>query len=144
MNLNNVTVNGVSVFNGTPHSITIIGNSVYKPEIRKWVIPNGMEPVILGSIPSSGILSAKIESTEPVPLLIEGSDGVISIPSFGKKVTGVDELPSGYSVYIVSALYASAYSKVHGNMNCLYTVADPVYSEDGRTILGSRGICPAF
>lgn len=135
----NVTVNGIKVFNGTPHPINIVSNGVYNTSIRKYTIGNGEDPVIDGSIPSSGILSALVKTVDSDPLV-----GLFSIPVFKKEIQGVDPLPDGYDVYIVSALYANAYRAVYGNMDKLYTVADPVYSEDGRTILGSRGICPAF
>lgn len=124
------------IFNGTPHSINIISNCVYKPEIRKYVVPEGEQPIVVKSIPSNGILSAKIQTVNA---------GVVDgIPVFNKQVVGCDDLPAGYDIYIVSALYAVTAIKMGANPSILYTVSDPVYSADGRTILGSRGICPAF
>lgn len=134
----------MKIYNGTPHAVSIVANGVFCAPIRKWVVENGVEPEVVASIPSDGVLSAKIETIEGqfmdgVPIL-----AMDDIPVFHKEIMGCDPLPDGYEVYIVSALYASAYRKVYGNTDRLYTVADPVYSEDGRTILGSRGICPAF
>ncbi len=124
----------MNIFNATPHSINIInrGTCRFASELRKWVSEN---PEILTSIPSNGMLSANIESTyEP--------NSSLSIPVFSKKIVGKDPIPAGYSVVIVSQLYMSACNELE-KIN-LYTVADPVYSVDGRTILGSLGICKAF
>jgi hypothetical protein len=119
------------IFNGTPHPINIVVNSTFNSSIRKYV---GGEVVL--SIPSNGMLNAKISSVE-LPTI----DG---IPCFDKAFSGVDTLPEGYDIYIVSALYSSASQKAGMNMSKVYTVADPVYTEDGNSFLGCRGICPAF
>lgn len=125
------------IFNGTPHFINIIREAaVYKPEIRKFVVPDGKDVTVVASIPSDGVLSAKIDTVD-----LPDIDG---IPVYGKSIVGCDPLPEGYDLYIVSALYASAMRAQGKDISKLYTVADPVYSEDGRTILGCRGICPAF
>ena len=125
------------IFNGTPHSINIVREAVFKPEIRKFVVPGNEEDVtVVASIPSDGVLSAKIDTVE-LP-------DVGGIPVYGKSIVGCDPLPEGYDIYIVSALYVSAMRAQGNDISKLYTVADPVYSEDGRTILGCRGICPAF
>lgn len=126
----------MKIFNGTPHPITIVSNAVFKADIRKYVVPEGVTPQIVASIPSNGILSVKIDTV--VAGCING------IPVFGKNISGCDPILDGYDVYIVSALYASAARACGMDTSKLYTVADPVYSADGRTILGSRGICPAF
>lgn len=124
------------IFNGTPHFVNIIREGVvYKPEIRKFVL-SGKDVTVVASIPSDGVLSAKIDTVE-----LPDIDG---IPVYGKSIVGCDPLPEGYDLYIVSALYASAMRAQGKDISKLYTVADPVYSEDGRTILGCRGICPAF
>lgn len=124
------------IFNGTPHFVNIIREAVvYKPEIRKFVA-DGKDVTVVASIPSDGVLSAKIDTVE-----LPDIDG---IPVYGKSIVGCDPLPEGYDLYIVSALYASAMRAQGKDISKLYTVADPVYSEDGRTILGCRGICPAF
>jgi hypothetical protein len=123
----------IRIFNGTPHSINIISNSNFDSAIRKFTTK---DPKITISIPSNGMLNAKINTVD--------ADSVNSIPVFSKAIDSCDLLPDGYDIYIVSALFSNAYTKVFGNTDGLYTVADPVYSIDGRTILGSRGICPAF
>ncbi|NLZ54040.1 MAG: hypothetical protein GX892_13025 [Thermoanaerobacteraceae bacterium] len=122
------------VYNGTPHSINIIEGAIFDPSIRKYVARG--EVTMVTSIPSNGVLSAKIDTVN-----LPDIDG---IPVYGKAIVGCDPLPEGYDLYIVSALYASAVRAQGGDTSKLYTVADPVYTEDGRTILGCRGICPAF
>jgi hypothetical protein len=127
------------IFNGTPHAINVVENSNFNPAIRKYVGGN-----VVVSIPSNGMLNAKIE-TEYAKTSIFGEDGEYSkIPIFSKKITGFDILPEGYDVYIVSALYASAAQKAGMDMSKIFTVADPVYTEDGNSFTGCRGICPAF
>lgn len=125
----------MKIFNGTPHPINIVDGSTFDPSIRKYVVV-GDKATVVASIPSNGVLSAVIETVEREP--------INGIPVYGKKIIGIDPLPEGYDIYIVSALYASAMRQLGGDTSKLYTVADPVYSEDGRTILGCRGICPAF
>jgi hypothetical protein len=119
------------IFNGTPHAINVVSGSVFTPAIRKYV---GGDVIL--SIPSTGMLSAKI-STIDLP-------SIADIPVFGKSFSGVDNLPDGYDVYIVSALYASAAKAAGVDCSKLYTVADPVYTPDGNSFIGCRGICPAF
>ena len=119
------------IFNGTPHAINVVEGSTFNASIRKYVGGN----VVL-SIPSNGMLNAKINAVD-----LPAIDG---IPCFDKSFTGVDPLPEGFDIYIVSALYASAAARNNVNMSKVYTVADPVYTEDGNSFLGCRGICPAF
>jgi hypothetical protein len=126
----------MAIFNGTPHAINIITNGVSDPQIRKMVVPAGVEPEISTVIPSHGMLSAKISTVEAEP--------IGGIPIFSKVITGIEPIPAEYDVVIVSALYVSAARAAGLPTDKLYTVADPVYSPDGRTILGCRGICPAF
>ena len=112
----------------------MIEGASFDPSIRKYVVRG--EATVVASIPNSGaVLSAIIETAEMEP--------INGIPVYGKKIVDVDPLPEGYDIYIVSALYASTMRQLGGDTTRLYTVADPVYSEDGR-ILGCRGICPAF
>ena len=127
------------VWNATPHSIRIMPASAvtFNPEIRKWVAEADATPVAI--IESTGMLSAKIDTVD--------ADPISNIPVFDKKVVGCDPLPDGMTdedIIIVSALYATAYKRTYGDDTRLYTIADPVYTSDGRTILGSRGVCPAF
>lgn len=119
------------IFNGTPHAINVVEGSTFNPAIRKYT-----GGTVVLSIPSDGMLNAKV-STVDMPAV----DG---IPCFGKAFSGVDMLPEGYDIYIVSAMYASAAAKNNVDMSKVYTVADPVYTEDGNSFIGCRGICPAF
>lgn len=119
------------IFNGTPHAINVVENSVFNPSIRKYTGGN-----IVLSLPSTGMLSAKV-STVDLPT-------IDAIPVFGKSFSGVDSLPDGYDIYIVSAMYASAAKAAGVDCSKLYTVADPVYTDDGNSFTGCRGICPAF
>lgn len=122
----------MKVYNGTPHSINVVAGATFNPSIRKHV---GGEVVF--SIPSNGMLNATMQSK-----VMPEINGII--PVFDKSIIGLDALPEGYDVYIVSALYSSAAKKAGMDMTKLYTVADPVYTEDGNSFIGCRGICPAF
>ena len=119
------------IFNGTPHAINVVVGAVFNPSIRKYT-----GGTVVLSIASNGMLNAKITAVD-----LPAVDG---IPVFGKSFSGVDMLPEGYDIYIVSAMYASAAAKNNVDMSKVYTVADPVMSDDGNTFIGCRGICPAF
>lgn len=124
------------IFNFTPHDIVIMRGSEFKPEIRKYI--RTVDTVEVTRIPSSGILSAKIETAF--------TDTVNGIPVYRKAVIGIDEIPDSVSaddIIIVSALYASAYAMIHGDTDQLYTISDPVYDVNGDSIsvIGCRGIC---
>ena len=122
----------MNIFNGTPHAINVVEGASFQPAIRKFT---GGEVVL--SIPPSGtMLNAKIITMDDAP--------VGDIPIFKKSIEGFDPLPDGYDIYIVSALYASALLKSGADASKVYTVADPVYSNDGSAIIGCRGLCPAF
>ncbi|MCL2159825.1 MAG: hypothetical protein FWH48_10495 [Oscillospiraceae bacterium] len=122
-----VSVVTESIYNGTPHSINIVSGAEYNPEIRKFT---GGE--VVATIPSDGALNAQIDSAE--------SGTIYNIPVYAKQITGCDPLPGNYHIYIVSALYASAYKTANPNDNRIYTVADPVMTDDGKTFRGCRGI----
>lgn len=129
----------MKIYNFTPHEVTIVTGAEFRPEIRKYVRTDRTETVT--AIPSSGVLSARIESCDLEP--------INGIPVIGKKITACDPLPAEVGdgdIVIVSALYATAFTRIHGNDARLYTIADPVYVIDGRatTIIGCRGICPVF
>ncbi len=130
------------VFNGTAHPINIITNGVFNPEIRKYVIPDGELPNITMVIQKNEMLSAKIETME-IPV-----NDINGIPVFTKIPEGECDMPpvDEYDVIICSQLYISAvkvfYNKT--SLASLYTICDPVYSHDGKTVLGCRGICKAF
>ena len=115
------------IFNGTPHAINVVSGANFDPAIRKYI---GGDVVV--TIPSDGVLNAKIDTVELSP--------VGNIPAFGKTTTGFDPLPEGYDVYIVSVLYATAYKGSNPSDDRIYTVADPVMSDDGKTFRGCRGI----
>lgn len=119
------------IFNGTPHAINVVDGASFNPAIRKYT-----GGTVVRTIPSNGMLNAKV-STVDMPAV----DG---IPVFGKSFFGVDAIPSGYDIYIVSAMYASAARAAGVDCTKLFTVADPVMSDDGATFVGCRGICPAF
>lgn len=121
----------LKIFNGTPHAINVVENATFNSSIRKYT-----GGTVVLSIPSNGMLSAKV-STVDLPSVEE-------IPCFGKAFSGVDVLPEGYDIYIVSAMYAAAAKAANIDCTKVYTVADPVYSEDGNSFIGCRGICPAF
>lgn len=122
--------------NCTPHPLNIVNaeNVIFKAALRKYV---SEEPEILRTIPKSGmVLSAGIETVPGNPV-----DG---IPVFTKKIASCDPIPDEVDIVIVSALYVSAARAMGYDTSRLYTVADPVYSPDGKTIVGCLGICPAF
>lgn len=126
----------MNILNFTPHYVTFFKNDdiSFDSTIRKWIVKDGAEPFLV--IQSSGMLNAKIDT-------IAGPT-VNNIPTFVKKVVGCDPLPDGDSLVVVSALYAVAAAKSGLDMTRVYTVADPVFSPDGRTVVGCRGICPAI
>lgn len=126
----------MTILNFTPHNLNFFAASdvSFDASIRKNVVKDGASP--LHVILSSGMLSAKIDTV---------ADGDINgIPVFAKKVTGCDQLPDGDSVCVVSALFATAAQKQGLDMSRIFTVADPVFSADGRTVLGCLGICPTI
>jgi len=119
--------------NYTPHEIVVIARESvqFNYTIRKYVASEDYK--ILQKIPSMGVLSAKIET-----VFIGTND--FGVPMYEKKITGFDALPEGN--LIVSALYASAVAKLApAEVGRLYTIADPVYTTDGKTVLGCLGIC---
>lgn len=135
------------VLNFTPQPLHIFAAAdvSYDAAIGKNVARDGAAPVI--TIPSSGILSARIV-TSPLK-------DIDNVPVFVKKVAGCDSLPDGTGPVVVSALFVKAArsmawgvndeaKKMRSVFSRLHTVADPVYSADGRTILGCLGICPAL
>ena len=124
------------MINNTPHEINIVDtNDVrFDPTIRKYVASADTKPLI--TIPSSGILNAKISTV--------GAEAIDGIPVFDKRIDGCDPLPDDGEIHIVSALYASAAAKSGIDMNRIMLVADPVMSEDGKTFIGCRGLAKPF
>ncbi len=91
---------------------------------------------IVASLPSAGLLSAKIETAQgPV---------IDDIPTFNKIVTGCDLLPTGDDKLIVSAIYAVAARQCGFDMSRIMVVADPVVTPDDTKILGCIGVGPAM
>ena len=135
------------IFNGTPHSINIVDNGTFDPPIRKYTTD---KPNVVISIPSNGMLSSDVQSVNLDPISVHGKKIIYGvdlnpinvIPVHGKRFVGVDPLPEGYDIYIVSQMYVSGVVSQGGDVTKLYTVSDPVYSLDGKTIHGCRGICP--
>lgn len=124
----------MKITNLTPHNINIINQEscTFKPEFRKWVTEN---PQITKSIPSSGMVSAKINS------IISGN--IDGIPEYDKEIVGLDSLPEGYDIYIVSAIYAVAAQKAKIDKP-IYVITEPVFDLEGKTVLGCLGISKAF
>lgn len=124
------------LINNTPHAINIISPDDYHfdPNIRKYVADPTTTPII--TIPSSGILNAKINTSDAAPI-----DGV---PCFDKDILSCDPLPDDGNIHIVSALYASAARKSGIDMGRIMLVADPVVTPDGKTFLGCRGLTAPF
>jgi hypothetical protein len=123
----------MKIYNATPHTISIISRSdcEFVEASRKFVAFTPPIPVLV--IPSSGMKSVFFET-------IQKENNIENIiPGFEKKIVGIEELPDGYDIYIVSALYASAY-KVKGGDKAIFTVADPVYKPDNNMIIGCLGI----
>jgi hypothetical protein len=124
----------LKIYNGVAHEINIIGDDervIYDYTLRKNTCLFD-ESLIKHTIPVNNMVSC-------VTL-----DNQISDFIYNKEVIHVEELPENYDIYIVSAMYANAYKKIHGDNDKLYTVYNPVYSLDGKTIHGCMGICKAF
>ena len=122
----------LKIFNGTPHAINIVVGSEFMPTMRKHV--GGQ---VVKTIPSNGMLNAIIETIELEP--------VAGIPMYSKRIVSCDELPTEeYDLIIVSALYSSAIQKSGVDYSMVRTIVDPVYSEDGLTIVGCKGLAPLF
>jgi hypothetical protein len=119
------------IYNGTPHTINIINPSSFSssPTIRKLVSEN---PIVLVEYPSNGILNAIFKE---VPIEM----GLL-FKTVQKQVISCDPLPEGFDLYIVSALYAVAVQALGCDISKLLTVCNPVFTPDGRTVLGCEGL----
>src|SRR5690606_41800933 len=93
----------MTILNFTPHSLNFfnVGDASFDASIRKWVAKDGATP--FATIPSSGMLSAKIDTVD--------DDPVACMPTFAKKVAACDSLPAGREVVVVSALNDIAAAK---------------------------------
>ena len=120
----------IKMFNGTAHDVNIVSGAELDSADRKFkggaivhVIPKG-----------DTMLNVKFGTVE----VVDNLNSII--PVYEKTIEAVDDLPDGYDVYVVSALYASAYMRRHPEETRLYGVADPVMSADGKTFVGCRGL----
>lgn len=128
----------MTIVNMTPHSVNICDPEQihFSTEIRKWVTDDPAVAVIK-SIPSSGVLNARITTGE--------GEAIEGIPTFEKTIEGCDPLPDDKdAIFIVSALYASAYMKQGGDPDRIMLVADPVMTADGKSFVGCRGLAKPF
>jgi len=123
----------VKIYNGTPHDINIFSKDdvTFVENIRKFIANEGAKPTLV--IPSDGILSSVFQTS---------GMGIIDnvIPVMEKKITSCDTIPTGYDVIIVSELFMIAARAIGNDVGNMYTISDPVYTPDGRTILGCLGI----
>lgn len=124
-----------TVLNCTPHEITIVSSDdvEYAAQLRKYVVREGIEaPRVLAVIPKSGILlNVQFEDVDAEPVNLDG----VTIPTRKRQPASVDPIPGDADYVVVSALYASAITDPAVKARLL-TVGDPVYTRDGRTVLG--------
>jgi hypothetical protein len=125
------------IYVGVPHKVVVIENAVYDGVRRKMIVRD-LKPKVVACLPSDGKLNATINTT------FNGVTEQGGIPVFDKEVVNCDPLPEGYDIYIVSAMYAKAYAHLFGYSDKLYCVADAVYTYDGNTTIGCKGICPSW
>jgi hypothetical protein len=128
-----------TIINMTPHVINICDpNKIhFESSIRKWVADDPATAVIK-SIPSAGVLNARISTVD--------GDSIDGIPTFEKAIDGCDPLPDDApdAIFIVSALFASAFIKRGGDPARIMLVADPVMTADGTSFVGCRGLAKPF
>jgi hypothetical protein len=123
------------IYNGTPHEINIIDRNYvsYDRNIRKYCINEDVfdiESVTLYSFPSNGLLNAVFASND------KKDKSIGNLPIKIKTLVSVDPIPIGFDIIIVSGLYQSAI----GYNDNVYTVIDPVFSFDGKTVVGCLAI----
>ncbi len=121
----------MKIFNGTAHNIHIVRGATFNQQLPTYTLGNGK---VTRVITSSDMLNAKITTTN--------TGNIDDIPQFQKRTEGYSPLLEGYDVYIVSLLYVQAYTGK--DKEKLFTVADPVMSNDGKTFIGCRGLTKAF
>lgn len=124
------------ILNFTPHKISIYSEDsvIYRPEIRKCVVKPGTEPI--ESLASSGMLSAKITTQK--------SGELAGVPIYRKEIIDIDRLPEGNSMLVVSAIYAVAARERGIGSGRLLVISDPVFAEDGQTVVGCLGVSMAL
>lgn len=129
----------MTIINMTPHAINICDPAKihFETTIRKFVADDPTTAVIK-TIPSSGVLNARISTVD--------GDSIDGIPTFEKAIEGCDPLPDAPedAIFIVSALFASAFIKRGGDPARIMLVADPVMTVDGKSFVGCRGLAKPF
>lgn len=127
----------MTIVNNTPHEINIIRPEDVKfdSNIRKFVVTSS-EVTPLISIPSTGVLNAKINTVE--------TNAIDDIPVFDKSIEGCDPIPDDGNLHVVSALYMAAARAAGLDISRLLLVADPVMSPNGKSFVGCRGLAKAF
>lgn len=121
----------VRVYNGTAHDIHIVSGAELDSTDRKW---KGGK--VFKTIPKSEqMLNVIFAGATPVPTHIIGV-----MPIFETKIKAIDPLPEGYDVYIVSAMYGTAYREKYPEEKRLYGAYAPVMSSDGKTFVGCLGL----
>lgn len=123
-------------FNGTPHAINLMVGATYDKDTRKHY--DGSQ---VAAIPASGVmLSAKLETRPQVDL-------GMGITVAEQVVVDCDPLPEcakNADYIIVSAMYACAYRKKHGQDGVkLVTVRETVMSSETGKIIGCLGLALA-
>jgi len=118
----------MKIFNGTANEINIIENSFFDPKDRKY--KGGTHTT---TISLNHELSAEINA---VYLNV-----VNHIPFYKKRIILYEPLPEGYDIYILSEKYILALkSDSWYTEKSIYMVSDPVYTDDGQTIIGHKGL----
>lgn len=108
------------------HGIMVFKNAEFDPSIRKY---RGGE--LVGEIPYAGfMLSAKTTRVDAGTVEVAGME----IPAIAQGFTGVDELPEGDDLYIVSAMYVAACKQLGRDTSRLLTIADTVVDAYGRPV----------
>lgn len=123
------------VFNGTAHPIRIYHeNAVDQTNPRKLILRPGATPVVFELPPGENLNCEKGNLPAPdldVPFPVKGAITFL----------GVDPLPEGYDLYVVSNLYRAAYRQLHGDSPNLATVDGVVYdSADSIRPCGCTGL----
>lgn len=112
----------MKVFNGTAHQVNIYTiEQCDGSNPRKLIVLDGQEPIytIAAGTNLNCVKDNKVTPQGEFPFPVKGAVEFID----------VDELPSGYDLYIVSNLYRSAYAELKGDTSKLATVDGVVYSD---------------
>jgi len=127
----------MKIYNGTENDVNIIADAKFDPSISAYV-----GNVITRTLSRNGILNARVSGFGRSELFeecfLDMSEELV--PVFDRATFNYDPLPKGYDVYIVSVPYAMAYTAEESQNGKIFTLADPVISADGGSLLGHRGI----